>query len=66
MLVEGVDPAPSAALLQEVDRMRQALDCLHILMANLARASGEAGDVPFATLAEGVYLEAIRRRCLQG
>lgn len=65
MVARGPADAAPAAVLQEVDRVRQSLDCLHILMENLARAGCGRGAVAVADAADGVYLEAIRKRCLQ-
>ena len=52
------------ALLQDVDLLRQSVDCIQILIGNLSRQ--ELGDclVCPELAGEGVYLEAIRKGCL--
>ncbi|MEQ9258176.1 MAG: hypothetical protein RIG84_03665 [Roseovarius sp.] len=51
-------------LLQDVDLLRQTVDCLQILMNNIARQGACACGVSSSAVAEGIYLEAVRKRCL--
>jgi len=64
MLVNCSAFGPQITLLQEVDMLRQSVDCIQILIDNLSRQ--ELGDCQICPeqVGEGVYLEAIRRGCL--
>lgn len=62
----GAGAKPDAALLQDMDLLRQSLDCMHVLMRNLAREAAGASMVSRNSLADGVYLEAFRKECLSG
>jgi len=64
MLVAGSGPAPRAALLQDMDLLRQSLDCMQVLMHNLSRETDGGAAVSAAGAARGVYLAALRRACL--
>ena len=56
----------SPALMQDVDRLRQAVDCLHRLIANIADAGCTEARVSVADATRGVYLESIRRAVTSG
>lgn len=52
-------------LLQDVDLLRQTLDCLQILVSNISQQQDCEGSVCSSVVAEGVYLGAVRQRCLK-
>ncbi|KZY38701.1 hypothetical protein A3731_39885 [Roseovarius sp. HI0049] len=62
-LVSGDGTRPPLALLQDVDLMRQSVDCLRILTANLARQDLDDCIVSVPEAVEGIYLESIRSGC---
>ncbi|MEQ8877238.1 MAG: hypothetical protein RIC49_12585 [Phycisphaerales bacterium] len=54
---------PPLALLQDVDLMRQSVDCLRILTSNLARQDLENCVISAPEAVDGIYLESIRSGC---
>ncbi|WP_428925840.1 hypothetical protein [Marinibacterium sp. SX1] len=52
------------AALQDVDLLRQSLDCLVVLMGNLADQQDVSTGVLPAHVGEGVYLRDLRDACL--
>ncbi|WP_422027195.1 hypothetical protein [Roseovarius sp.] len=62
-LVSGDGTRPPLALLQDVDLMRQSVDCLRILTANLARQDLEDCNISVVEAVDGIYLESIRSGC---
>ncbi len=67
MLVHaGGETRLPVALLQDVDVLRQSLDCMQILIGNLANHGSCDCGIPNSDAARGVYLAAIKKRCLPG
>ena len=64
MLVAGKGARPSVALLQDVDLLRQSVDCMQILIENLAREQICDCQVPADGAMQGIYLESIRKACV--
>lgn len=64
MLASGEGARPPVALLQDVDMLRQAVDCVQILISNLARQELGPCEVCPVQAGEGIYLETIRSGCL--
>lgn len=62
-LVSGDGARPPLALLQDVDMMRQSVDCLRILTANLSRQDLDGCVISVPDTVNGVYLESIRSGC---
>lgn len=62
-LVSGDGSRPPLVLLQDVDLLRQSVDCLRILAGNLARQDLEDCVVSVAEAIDGIYLESIRSGC---
>ena len=60
----GATSPPPVALLQDVDLLRQSVDCLHILLHNLSQGQACACVVSRDAAANGVYLERVRKACL--
>lgn len=65
-LIAETDPAQRdrLALLQDVDLLRQSLDCLGVLMRNLADCPDQTGTVLPEKAGTGVYLHDLRMACL--
>ena len=55
----------STELMQDVDCLRQAIDCLHRLMKNIAKSGHADGLVSLDRASDGVYLESVRTACLR-
>lgn len=62
-LVSGDGARPPLVLLQDVDLLRQSVDCLRILASNLARQNLDEFSIPVADIVDGIYLESIRSGC---
>lgn len=62
-LVSGDGTRPPLALLQDVDLLRQSVDCLRILTANLARQGLADCTISVPEAVDGIYLESIRSGC---
>lgn len=54
----------SREILQDVDNLRQSVDCLHRLVTNLAARGPADASICAGAAVEGVYLESIRTACL--
>lgn len=65
-LIAEAEPAQRDrfAVLQDVDLLRQSLDCLAVLMRNLARCPDQTGTVLPEKAGSGVYLHDLRMACL--
>lgn len=50
--------------LQDVDLLRQSLDCLVVLMKNIAEQQDVSSGVLPENVGEGVYLRDLREACL--
>ena len=55
----------SKELMQDVDRLRQAVDCVHRLIVNIADSGSADATVSVRSAGEGVYLESVRNACLR-
>ncbi len=55
----------SKDLMQDVDRLRQAVDCVHRLIVNIAECGSAEATVSVRIAGEGVYLESVRNACLR-
>lgn len=62
-LVSGDGARPPLVLLQDVDLLRQSVDCLRILAGNLARQDLNDCVISVADVVDGIYLESIRSGC---
>ena len=62
-LVSGDGTRPPLVLLQDVDLLRQSVDCLRILTGNLARQDLKDCVISVADAVDGIYLESIRSGC---
>ena len=63
-LEEDGSAQPPASLLQDVDRVRQSIDCFSILLTNLSGQQLSKQAIPGAEVTEGIYLRDIRTACL--
>ena len=55
----------SKEFMQDVDRLRQAVDCVHRLILNIADSGCADATVSVRNASEGVYLESVRNACLR-
>ncbi|MAC76896.1 MAG: hypothetical protein CML66_02400 [Rhodobacteraceae bacterium] len=60
----GANDQEHVTALQDVDLLRQSLDCLVVLMGNLAEQQDVSLGVHTHEVGEGVYLRDLRDACL--
>lgn len=54
----------SFTLLQDVDRLRQSIDCMRNLVFNIAGSGFTDKEVSVAAMSKNIYLQSMRSSCL--
>jgi len=64
VLQSGPLTREGAEALQDVDRLRQSLECMVFLVRNLAAGAGGSCEVEAEAAAEGIYLRDFKETCM--